>query len=266
MQETLEFDDVCKGLWRGLCGVTVDYLSSKFAGTYSKGWTLHIPQGTLMQASTLCTANWRGNVYAVMISEMISNIFKEGMWFKALTPYMLIITDNAAWLQKCLTTVGWLWLGVRSPESLRYSIQLVWSSLCSCGGIPRPLYVKCLSAFFFSLLQPCCISFVDVSWCCFFMVVLWYPVGTLLIKLFFQFAFSCLLHCVSKRCHGCLAPSNGKVAVRRRPANMYICTYVRRYVHTCMHTYMHAYIRTYVRTPGRLCDSMPIQLPHHDNT
>ena len=26
---------------------------------------------------------------------MISNTFKEGMWFKALTPYMLIITDNA---------------------------------------------------------------------------------------------------------------------------------------------------------------------------
>ena len=38
----------------------------------------------------------RGNVYGVMLSEMISNIFKEGMWFKALTPYMLIITGNAA--------------------------------------------------------------------------------------------------------------------------------------------------------------------------
>lgn len=34
------------------------------------------------------------NIYAVILSEMISNTFKEGMWFKALTPYMLIITDN----------------------------------------------------------------------------------------------------------------------------------------------------------------------------
>ena len=37
-----------------------------------------------------------GNIYAVMLSEMVSNIFKEGMWFKALGPYMLIIT-NASW-------------------------------------------------------------------------------------------------------------------------------------------------------------------------
>lgn len=46
-----------------------------------------------------------GNVYAVMISEMISNIFKEGMWFKALTPYLLIITDNVPWSSKLATAV-----------------------------------------------------------------------------------------------------------------------------------------------------------------
>lgn len=34
------------------------------------------------------------NMYGVMLSEMTSNVFKEGMWFKALTPYMLILTHN----------------------------------------------------------------------------------------------------------------------------------------------------------------------------
>lgn len=48
---------------------------------------------------------------------------------------------------------------------------------------------------------------------------------SILLVIFCSFVNNCvcllLLHCVSKRCHGCLAPSkDGKVAVRKRRANM----------------------------------------------
>lgn len=72
----------------GMLAVTADGFNAVVA----------LDNGASLQFATLDLL--RGNVYGVMLSEMISNIFKEGMWFKALTPYMLIITDNAALLQR----------------------------------------------------------------------------------------------------------------------------------------------------------------------
>ncbi len=73
---------------------------------YRHRWRSHCTAYWQMQPNLCCNCHLRsGNVYAVMISEMISNIFKEGMWFKALTPYLLIITDNVPWTSKQATAV-----------------------------------------------------------------------------------------------------------------------------------------------------------------
>ena len=148
--------------------------------------------------------------------------------------------------------------------------------------MPRPLYVRCLFAFFFRLLQPCCIFLlmsVDFgslrsSWQSFVPLSIINNCVCLL-----------LLHCVSKRCHGCLAPSkDGKVAVRKRRANMtgaestcrsaiyklqasalalfhgtfcmlhpdflhtYIYIYTSNYVHKRPYMYIHTYICMYILT------------------
>ena len=47
-----------------------------------------------------------GNLYGVMLSEMISNMFKEGMWFKVLGPYMLLITDDPMAVANMMTLNG----------------------------------------------------------------------------------------------------------------------------------------------------------------
>eukprot|EP00420_Gonyaulax_spinifera_P005050 CAMPEP_0197931522 /NCGR_PEP_ID=MMETSP1439-20131203/107212_1 /TAXON_ID=66791 /ORGANISM="Gonyaulax spinifera, Strain CCMP409" /LENGTH=727 /DNA_ID=CAMNT_0043554263 /DNA_START=51 /DNA_END=2231 /DNA_ORIENTATION=+ len=46
------------------------------------------------------------NIYAVILSETTSNIFKEGMWFKAMAPYMLLLTQSNTAVGNMLTLNG----------------------------------------------------------------------------------------------------------------------------------------------------------------
>lgn len=89
------------------------------------------------------------NVYAVMISEMVSNIFKEGMWFKALTPYMLIITDNdpiSVGNMLTLNGVTRALVGVSSGRLLinNIGIDAVWIATGIAGFLGILVNVICL--------------------------------------------------------------------------------------------------------------------------
>lgn len=99
------------------------------------------------------------NIYAVILSEMISNTFKEGMWFKALTPYMLIITDNDPIAVGNMMTLNGLtraFVGVSSGRLLinNFGIDTVWllsgmvgllglmvNVICLCQGSVAAAYV-----------------------------------------------------------------------------------------------------------------------------
>ncbi|CAE7608945.1 unnamed protein product [Symbiodinium pilosum] len=90
---------------------------------------------------------------------MISNTFKEGMWFKALTPYMLIITNNDPIAVGNMLTLNGLTraiVGVSSGRLLinNFGIDVVWlmsgmvgllgllvNVICLCQGSVAAAYV-----------------------------------------------------------------------------------------------------------------------------
>eukprot|EP00930_Biecheleria_cincta_P070604 TRINITY_DN58233_c0_g1_i1.p1 TRINITY_DN58233_c0_g1~~TRINITY_DN58233_c0_g1_i1.p1 ORF type:complete len:783 (-),score=107.25 TRINITY_DN58233_c0_g1_i1:202-2472(-) len=89
------------------------------------------------------------NIYAVMLSEMISNIFKEGMWFKALTPYMLIITDNDPVAVGNMLTLNGLtraFVGVVSGRIMinNLGVDVVWIVSGFLGFLGIAVNVVCL--------------------------------------------------------------------------------------------------------------------------
>lgn len=91
-----------------------------------------------------------GNIYGVMFSEMISNIFKEGMWFKALTPYMLILTNNDPIQVGNMLTLNGVtraFVGVASGRLLinNYGVEAIWIVTGFVGILSLLINVVCLS-------------------------------------------------------------------------------------------------------------------------
>jgi len=90
-----------------------------------------------------------GNIYAVMLSEMVSNIFKEGMWFKALGPYMLIITNDPIAVANMMTLNGATRavVGVSSGRIMinNLGIDAVWIVSGIVGVLGLLVNVICLS-------------------------------------------------------------------------------------------------------------------------
>ncbi|CAE6939548.1 unnamed protein product [Symbiodinium natans] len=89
------------------------------------------------------------NVYAAVLSEMMSNTFKEGMWFKALTPYMLLITNNDPIAVGNMITLNGLTralVGVSSGRLLinNFGIDAVWILSGVTGVVGLLVNVICL--------------------------------------------------------------------------------------------------------------------------
>lgn len=120
-----------------------------------------------------------GNIYGVMVTEMISNIFKEGMWFKALTPYMLILTNNDAVQVGNMLTLNGItraFVGVCSGRMAinTYGVEAVWvvtgflgllsiltNVVCLCkGSVPAAYFLNFAWAVYNGLWNSC----LETSW------------------------------------------------------------------------------------------------------
>mmetsp|Transcript_52323 Transcript_52323/g.150780 ORF Transcript_52323/g.150780 Transcript_52323/m.150780 type:complete len:722 (-) Transcript_52323:292-2457(-) len=119
-----------------------------------------------------------GNIYAVMLTEMVSNIFKEGMWFKALNPYMLILTDDPVQVGNMMTLNGVTRavVGVASGRLAinTYGVDAVWvvsgfvgmlgiltNVVCLCkGSVPAAYFLNFIWAVYNGLWNSC----LETSW------------------------------------------------------------------------------------------------------
>jgi len=120
-----------------------------------------------------------GNIYGVMLTEMVSNMFKEGMWFKALNPYMLILTGNDPVQVGNMMTLNGITRAVVGVASGRlainvYGVDAVWivsgfvgllgiltNVVCLCNGsVPAAYFLNFIWAVYNGLWNSC----LETSW------------------------------------------------------------------------------------------------------
>lgn len=120
-----------------------------------------------------------GNIYGVMLTEMVSNMFKEGMWFKALNPYMLILTNNDPVQVGNMMTLNGITRAVVGVASGRlainvYGVDAVWivsgfvgllgiltNVVCLCNGsVPAAYFLNFIWAVYNGLWNSC----LETSW------------------------------------------------------------------------------------------------------